>query len=348
MWLSRSPADIGGGPLFSSMHASLIEQAGPDGVLRISEQPVPSYGADDVLVRVTHAGVNRADLLQKRGQYSAPEGDSPIPGLEVAGHIAAHGANVIGWNIGEPVVALTNGGGYAGYAVVPAAQIIALPQRLSLAEGACLPEALATAAMALILEARLSAGDRVLVHGGASGIGIMMLQVARALGAMVFATASTPEKHALIRHLGGTPLSYDADGFADSARAAMGGSGVDVVIDTLGGPYIAHHIRLLNPRGRMVSIAVLEGSKATVSAASVLMKHLHWSGATLRSRSREEKASIMGIVRQTLWPLVASGMISPVLDSQFPLDEAEKAHERMENRLNSGKIVLEVQQETDA
>lgn len=347
MWLSRQSTHAGttesGG-----MRACVIEQPGADGYLRQAQLPVPAIAADEVLVRVSHAGVNRADLLQKRGQYNAPEGDSPILGLEVSGIIAQVGAQVIGWSVDEPVVALTNGGGYAEYVAVPASQVLALPRRLSPAQGASLPEALATAAMALLMEAQLTRGDRVLIHGGASGVGVMMVQIARALGGTVFATASSHEKHDLIRRMGATPLSYDTEGFADSARAAMGGKGVNVIVDTLGGPYIAHHMKLLEARGRMVSIAVLEGSKATVSAASVLMKHITWSGATLRNRTRPEKAAIMELVRKQLWPLVASGMVEPVVDSVFPLEDAEKAHERMENRLNSGKIVLEVLLETKA
>lgn len=349
MWLSRtaSSVDMGEQPVSGTMRAVSIEQAGPDGVLRVVERPIPSIADDEVLVRVSHAGVNRADMLQKRGLYAAPEGDSPIVGLEVAGTIAALGSKVIGWSVDEPVVALTNGGGYADYVAVPAAQILALPRRLSPAQGASLPEALATCAMVLLMEAQVKRGDRVLVHGGASGIGVMLVQVARALGAELFATASTHEKHDLIRRLGATPLSYDSDNFAVSAKAAMGGTGPDVIIDTLGGPYVAHHVKLLNPRGRMVSIGVLEGSAATVSAASLLMKHLRWSGATLRNRSRAEKAAIMDRVRKELWPLLASGMVEPVVDTTFALADAEKAHERMENRLNSGKIVLEVQLETN-
>lgn len=344
MWLARPDTT---GPEPQTMRAICIDQHGTEGYLRLAELAVPAIASDEVLIRVAYAGVNRADLLQKLGHYSAPEGDSPLPGLEVSGTIVRTGAQVIGWSVGEPVVALTNGGGYADYVAVPAAQVVALPRRISLAQGATLPEALATCAMALLMEAQVKRGDRVLVHGGASGIGVMLVQVSRALGAQIFATASTHEKQDLIRRMGATPLSYDATDFAHSAREAMGGKGPDVIIDTLGGPYVAQHIRLLEPRGRMVSLGVLEGSKAEVSAAAILMKHLRWSGATLRNRSRAEKAAIMDRVRKELWPLVASGMVEPVLDAGFALEQAEKAHERMENRLNSGKIVLEVQQETN-
>lgn len=329
------------------MRGCVIENAGPEGRFAIIDIDTPSIAADEILIRVSHAGVNRADMLQRLGQYSVPEGDSPLAGLEVSGEIVQVGERVIGWSEGEPVIALTGGGGYAEYVAVPAANVMPLPRRLSLAQGACLPEALATSVMALINEAALVRGERILIHGGASGVGVMLVQVARAMGAQVFATASSPEKHALIKRFGATALSYDAENFATSARKAMGDAGMDVIIDTLGGPYIAHHLKLLNPRGRMVSIGVLEGSKATISAASILMKHITWSGTTLRNQSRTEKAAIMERVRKELLPLVASGAIEPVLDSSFSLKDVDKAHERMENRLNSGKIVLEVRAESD-
>lgn len=326
----------------SSMRGVVIDHPGADGALRVADLPLPALQAGDVLIRVAYAGVNRADLLQKRGMYDAPADASPLPGLEVSGHVAALGEDVSGLSAGDAVMALTHGGGYGEYVTIPAAQAIPIPPSLSLAEAATLPEALATCAMALLIEAGFRKGERVLVHGGASGIGVIMVQAALALGGTVFSTASAP-KHDLIRTFGATPLAYDAESFADSARAAMGGKGAHVVIDTLGGPYVAHHVKLLEPGGRMVSIAVLEGSKVTVSAASILMKHLRWSGATLRSRSIPEKEAIMEQVRKILMPHVASGAIRPVLDSTFPLAQAEKAHIRMENRLNSGKIVLEVQ-----
>lgn len=329
----------------SSMRGVVIDHPGAEGSLRLADLPLPVVSAGEVLVRVAYAGVNRADLLQKRGMYDAPGDASSLPGLEVSGYVAALGAGVSGLSVGTPIMALTHGGGYAEYVTIPASQAIAVPPSLSLAEAATLPEALATCAMALLIEAGLQDGERVLVHGGASGIGVIMVQVAVALGGTVFSTAS-PAKHSLIRTFGATPLAYDAEGFADSARAAMGGNGVDIIIDTLGGPYVAHHLKLLDIGGRMVSIAVLEGSKATISAASLLMKRLRWIGATLRSRSVSEKEIIMARVRASLLPKVASGAIRPVLDSQFSLAEAEKAHIRMENRLNSGKIVLEVQPET--
>lgn len=308
----------------------------------IAHVPMPAVGDDEIRIRVAYAGVNRADILQRLGKYNPPAGDSPILGLEVSGIIDAVGAAVIGWSVGEPVAALTSGGGYAQFVSVAATQVLAKPARITLLELATLPEACATAYMALIQEANLTSGERVLIHGGASGVGIIMIQVARALGAQVFATASTPAKHALIQSMGATALSYDAEDFANSARTQMGGHGVDVIIDTLGGAYVAQHLALLNSNGRMVSLACLEGSKAEIPLGRMLMKHIRFSGITLRSRSAQEKAIIMEGVRKHLWPLIAAGYVVPVCDSTFPLAETENAHQRMENRLNCGKIVLEV------
>lgn len=326
----------------AQMRAVAISQTEAAAPYITHEQPLPVLGANEVRIRVAYAGVNRADLLQRQGTYHAPAGDSPIMGLEVSGTIDAIGERVIGWSLGEPVCALTNGGGYADYVVVPATQILAKPTRIPLSELASLPEACATSYMALVMEADLKPQERVLIHGGASGIGSLMIQIARALGATVFATGSTPAKHAFIQSLGATALAYDNEDFATSARTQMGGLGVDVVIDTLGGPYVAHHLALLNSNGRMVSLACLEGSKTQIPLGRLLMKHIRFSGATLRNRSVFEKAFIMEGVRKRFWPLIAAGYVVPVLDSVHTLSEVENAHLRMENRLNCGKIVLEV------
>jgi NADPH2:quinone reductase len=327
----------------ATMRACTLEATdAPDYQLPLTEISCPIPASGEVLIRVQYAGVNRADVLQSQGRYRAPAGSSDILGLEVSGTIAALGENVKGWTVGERVAALTNGGGYAEYVTVPESQLLCLPESLSLQDAACLPEALATAAMALMMEAKIQEGERVLLHGGASGVGMILVQVARCLGATVFATASTPEKKTVIQNLGATALDYDAAHFATSARVAIGENGIDVVIDTLGGAYLEHHVRLLNPRGRLVSIAVLEGSSAHVPMGSVLMKNLRLIGATLRARSHDQKDALMETVRETLWKWVAEGRITARIDHIFPLAEAKKAHERMENRLNCGKIVLEV------
>lgn len=340
MWFSRRSSEIV--TPAAPMRGITVENSGDQHNCVLSQIPMPALLPHEVRIRVAYAGVNRADILQKKGQYNAPSTDSPIIGLEVSGVIDAVGEQVVGWSVGEPVAALTNGGGYAQFVSVAATQVLAKPARISLLELATLPEACATAYMALLQEAHLKAGDRVLIHGGASGIGVLMIQIARALGAHVFATASTPAKHALIQSLGATALGYDMDDFANTARTHMGGLGVDVIIDTLGGAYVAHHLALLNSNGRMVSLACLEGSKAEIPLGRMLMKHIRFSGITLRNRSAQEKAVIMEGVRKHLWPLIAAGYVVPVCDSTFPLAETENAHLRMENRLNCGKIVLEV------
>jgi NADPH2:quinone reductase len=323
----------------SNLPAQMQVMAIRDGRLSLETRDVPALRAGEVLIRVAYAGVNRADLFQVQGSYPAPEDGSDLPGLEVSGHLAALGAEVSGWRVGEAVCALTNGGGYAEYVGVPATHLLPVPAPLTLAEAASLPEACATAAMTLIQEAALADGERVLIHGGASGIGVVLVQAARALGATVFATASDA-KHPQLTQLGATPLPYSPE-FSTRTLAKIG-EGMDVIIDTLGGPYLAHHVKLLRKSGRLVIIACLEGGKGEFSMGALLMKHLRISGVTLRGQPSDKKSQIMHIVRQTLWPLVLAGAIRPVMDGVFPLKDAEKAHARMENRLNLGKMVLEV------
>lgn len=311
-----------------------------NGQLQPESRPMPVPQPGEVLVRVAYAGINRADLFQKQGSYPAPEDGSDLPGLEVSGHVVALGAGVEGWPLATPVCGLTNGGGYAAYAAIPAAQLLPVPPGLSMAEAACLPEACATAAMALLQEGMLRPGERVLIHGGASGIGILLVQCARVMGATVFATASE-SKHTALQALGVTPLHYSPD-FAAQTQARIG-DGLDLILDTIGGPYLAPHIKLLRKGGRLVTIACLEGGKGELSMGAMLMKHLRISGITLRGQSSENKKKIIESTRKTLWPHVASGAIRPLIDTVFPLEEAEKAFVRMENRLNLGKMVLEVQ-----
>lgn len=338
MWFKRKSPDT---RPTTDMRVLAIIGEGADADLHEQRQPIPEPGKGEVRIRVAYAGLNRADIFQRQGSYRAPEGDSPIPGLEVSGVIDAIGEAVVGWSMGEKVCALTPGGGYAEYVVVPASHLLALPNSLSLQQAAALPEACATAYLALMREASARYGERVLLHGGASGVGLILIQVARALGAEVYATASTAEKRELVASAGAKPLTYDPEHFADTARATIGG-GVDVVIDTLGGLYMQQHLRLLNPRGRMVSLAFLEGPQAVLSMGPLLTRNLRWSGTTLRAQSPAEKAEIMEAVRKQLWPMVAAGHIRPIIDRVFPLDKAREAQDRMENRLNSGKIVLEV------
>lgn len=306
--------------------------------------PVPTVAAGEVLVRVAYTGVNRADVLQVEGSYAPPEGASPLPGLEVSGSIAALGDGVTGWRVGEEVCALLSGGGYAEYVAVPATQLLPLPTGVTLREAASLPEAAATAVMALVVEANLAPGERVLLHGGTSGVGILMGQIARAMGAEVFATVGNAAKAALLAPLGITPIRRDLGPFADQLLAATGGAGVDVVIDTLGAPHVASHFKLLRRGGRMVTLAMLDGNLLEpLKLSGFFMKNLRWSAATLRSQSPAAKEKIVAHARAQLWPHLVSGVIRPVIDSVFPWEEAEKAHQRMQERLHMGKILLEVQ-----
>jgi NADPH2:quinone reductase len=321
----------------------IIRAGGSAGRLEVGEFPLPELAADTVLIRTAYAGINRADLLQVEGSYAPPEGASPLPGMEVSGTIAALGAQVQDWRVGEEVCALISGGGYAEYVAAPAAQTLPLPASISLRDAASLPEAAATSVMALVLEANLQPGERVLLHGGTSGVGLIMAQVAHAWGAEVFATVGSAEKANFLRGFEVHPINHRTSPFGEQVMQATHHEGVDVIIDILGAPHIATHFKLLRRGGRMVSLAMMDGNVVeSLKISGLLMKHLHWSGATLRSRSATEKAQIIAIVRERVWPHLASGAIRAVVDGCFPLETAEKAHQRMQERLHMGKILLEV------
>ena len=329
-------------PLPATMRGIEI-QAGTPPRLVLADLPLPNPAPHEVLIRVAYAGVNRADIMQRDGKYAPPPGASPLLGLEVSGTIARIGSKVEGWSVGEKACALLSGGGYAGYVAVPATQLLSLPDNLSLQEGACLPEAVATSAMALNLEAHLARGERVLIHGGTSGLGLLMTQIARAQGAEVFATVGSEEKVAFLHEFGIQAINHRIAPFHEQILALTKNEGVDVIIDTLGGPQLGHHFALLRRDGRMVSLAAMEGTKIeATSMIRLLTHHLHWSGATLRSRSTAQKAQIVAQMRAAIWPGIATGMIRPVIAAVFPLAEAEKALETMQQRLHLGKILLEV------
>ncbi len=298
--------------------------------------PVPAHG--ELLIQVAYAGLNRADIMQMDGQYDPPEGASPLPGLEVSGLIAA------GPRAGEEVCALLSGGGYAEYVAVPAGQVLPLPSGVGLKEAASLPEAAATSMMALVLEGGLKSGESVLIHGGSSGVGLLMIQIAKSLGAQVFTTVGSAEKAAFVTGLGAIALNYREAPFAEQLLAKTDKKGVDLIIDTLGGPQLPTHLRLLKRGGRIVSLAMLEGSEipAGTKMTRLIMNHLAWRGATLRSRTAAEKAEIMARAANLVWPHLTDGSIKPVIDSVFPLTEAKKALNRMQERLHMGKILLEV------
>lgn len=326
----------------ATMRAMEILRTPDGGKLALTHQPLPIPAPGELLIRVAYTGTNRADILQVEGKYPPPKGASPLPGLEISGTIAACAADVRGWSVGEPVCALLSGGGYAEYVAVPATHVLALPARLSLKEGACLPEAAATAIMALE-QAHLAPGERILIHGGTSGLGLLLTQIAKAYGAEVYATVGSAEKVTFLKDFGIEAINHRTAPFAEQLMKLTSDEGVDVIIDTLGGPQLSTHFALLRRGGRMVSLAMMEGHKIeSASMLRLLTHHLHWSGATLRSRSAAEKAAIMAHVRKTVWPGVATGRIRPVIDAVFALSDAEKALERMQERLHLGKILLEV------
>ncbi len=318
-----------------------VEIAAPGGpeVLRLAQRPTPVAAPGEVLIATAAAGINHADLLQRRGHYPPPPGASDIPGLEVAGTVVSVGEGVDGVAVGAAVSALLAGGGYAAYCAVPAALVLPAPAGLDMLAVAALPEAAFTVWTNVFDRAGLRAGERLLVHGGASGIGTLAIQLAKALGARVFATAGTPEKCATCERLGAErAVNYRAADFVAEIEALAGG--VDVILDMVGGEYLARNLELLGSGGRLVQIAFLGGAAATVDLSMVMRKRLTITGSTLRARALEDKTSIARAVAARVWPLVESGAIVPVIDSVFPLADAVEAHRRMETGEHVGKIVL--------
>ena len=326
----------------SKMRAIRMEQPGPQGRLVACEVPVPSPAPGELLLRVAYAGLNRADLFQVAGQYPAPEETAMVPGLEVSATVAAWGEGVSGFRVGEEVCAILSGGGYADYCTVPAGLVAPLPGGISLKEAAALPEALLTNWLALVKLGEVQPGDTVLLSGGTSGIGTIAIPMLRALNVHPIALAGNAEKMELCAKLGATPLDYHTANLAEQVKALTNGQGVAIVLDMLGGPFIDTALQALRPGGRLVSIAFLQGAKLEINAGRLLMKNLRWIGMTLRSQPTEAKAALLREARERLWPEIAAGRLRPTLDSVFPLEKAEKAHEKMQQRLHLGKILLEV------
>ena len=323
---------------------TVIEIAAPGGpeVLRPARRPVPEPGHDEVLIEVAAAGVNRPDVMQRQGAYPPPPGASNIPGLEVSGHVVANGPGAHRYEAGAVVCALVHGGGYAEFSVAPEGQTLPVPAGLALADAAGLPETFFTVWTNLFERARLSAGERLLVHGGASGIGTTAIQIASALGARVFATAGSPEKCAACERLGAErAIDYRKEDFVAVAKGLTDGEGVDVVLDMVGGDYLQRNIAALRPEGRLAQIAFLEGSKCQIDLNPLMRKRLTIVGSTLRPQSVESKARIAAALEERVWPLVEAGLVRPVIDSRHPLDQAAAAHARMEDGRHIGKILLE-------
>jgi len=318
-----------------------MEAPGGPEVMVLATGPVPRPATGEVLIRVAAAGINRPDILQRTGNYPPPPGASPILGLEVSGTVAALGAEVAGWHEGDAVCALVAGGGYAEYCVAPAPQCLPVPKGVALVDAAGLPETFFTVWTNVFDRGRLAAGESFLVHGGSSGIGTTAIQLARAFGAHVFATAGSPEKCAVCRDLGAErAIDYRQEDFVAVLKEATQGRGVDVILDMVGGPYVEKNLRSLAIEGRLVQIAFLQGSKVTLDLAHLMMRRQTITGSTLRPRPVAEKAAIARNLRDKVWPLIEAGKVRPVIDRTFPLAEAAAAHRLMESSAHIGKILL--------
>ena len=318
----------------------ISEPGGPEQLVA-TRRPLPRPGHGEILIRVAAAGVNRPDVMQRAGGYPPPPGASDIPGLEISGTIAALGPGCSRYQPGETVCALVSGGGYAEYCAAPEAQTLPTPPGYSPAQAGALPENFFTVWTNLFERGSLRAGERLLVHGGSSGIGTTAIQLAANMGVRVFTTAGSAEKCAACRDLGAElAINYRDEDFVTAVKSATAGEGVDVILDMVGGDYVQRNFSCLRSEGRLVQIAFLGGPKADLNLAPVMLKRLTLTGSTLRAQSVESKGRIAGALEREVWPLLASGAIAPVIDSEMPLKEAAKAHTRMESSAHIGKIML--------
>jgi len=315
---------------------------GPEALVP-EQRPVPVPGAGEILVKVAAAGVNRPDVMQRKGLYPPPPGAPDIPGLEISGEVVALGAGVTRWQLGDKVCALVSGGGYAQYCLADEGSALPVPAGLSMVEAAALPETFFTVWTNVFDLAGLKAGERFLVHGGTSGIGTTAIQLAKAFGATVFTTAGSPEKCEVCRQLGAdVAIDYKTEDFVAVVKEKAGGKGVNVILDMVGGSYIARNYEAAAPQARLVQIAFMEGSKVQIDFMRLMLKRLSHMGSTLRSRPKAEKAAIAASLVEKVWPLIAAGTVKPVLDQTFPLEKASEAHARMETSAHIGKIMLQV------
>jgi len=327
-------------------HMRFIDMTGYGGpeVLTLAEGPVPPPGTGEVLIRVAAAGMNRGDIMQRTGNYPPPPGASPVLGLEVSGTIAAVGENVGDWREGQEVCALVAGGGYAEYCAAPAPQCLPVPRGLGLVEAAALPETFLTVWTNVFERGRLIPGESFLVHGGSSGIGTTAIQLARAFGVRVFATAGSVDKCAVCQQLGAErAINYRREDFVSVVKEATGGSGVDVILDMIGGSYAERNQQALAIEGRLVQIGIMEGSKITLDLLQMMVRRQTITGSTLRARSVADKGAIARLVQEKAWPLIEAGSIRTVIDRTFPLAEVAAAHRLMESSQHIGKILLTVE-----
>jgi putative PIG3 family NAD(P)H quinone oxidoreductase len=327
----------------SKMRAVEIVKPGGPEALVAGERPLPTPKANEVLVKVAAAGVNRPDILQRQGLYAVPPDASDLPGLEIAGEVVACGAKATRWKVGDKVCALAHGGGYAEYCAVPEVQALPVPKGLSLIEAASLPETFFTVWSNVYDRGRLKAGETLLVHGGSSGIGVTAIQIARAMGNRVLATAGSDDKCAACVKLGADKaINYRTQDFLAEVLAATGAKGVNVILDMVGGDYVPKELRCLADEGRLVFIAFLRGPKTELDINELMRRRLTLTGSTLRPRPVEFKGAVAASLREHVWPLIESGKIKPVIYKTFPLAQASEAHKLMESSQHIGKLVLTV------
>jgi NADPH2:quinone reductase len=325
------------------MKAIIITEPGGPEVLQLKERPIPQYAGNEVLVRVMAAGVNRPDVYQRKGNYPPPAwAPQDIPGLEIAGIVTATGSAGSHWKVGDKVCALVSGGGYAEYCNVPEGQCLRMPGNLSFAEAASLPETFFTVWSNVFDRGLLKRNENLLIHGGSSGIGVAAIQMARALGSTVYVTAGTEEKCRFCEKLGATKaINYKTEDFAEVIYQLTNNKGVDVILDMIGGDYTAKNIHSLANDGRLVLINTMKGKESTIDLSQVMRKRLTITGSTLRNRNMMFKSHIATKLEHTIWPLLISGEIKPIVHKVFPAKDAAKAHALMESGEHIGKIVLD-------
>ncbi|CCE11946.1 putative NADPH quinone oxidoreductase [Bradyrhizobium sp. STM 3843] len=327
----------------AQMTVVAISKPGGPEVLKPETRPVPKPGPGEILIKVKAAGVNRPDVAQRSGSYPPPPGASDLPGLEVAGEVVALGEGATRHKLGDIVMSLVAGGGYAEYCIAQDGQAMAVPPSLSVLQAGALPETLMTVWHNVFERGALKSGQTLLVHGGSSGIGTMAIQLGKAFGATVIVTVGGADKAEACLKLGADhAINYKTDDFVAATKAATGGKGADVILDMVGGDYIERNYDAAATDGRIVQIAFLGGPKATVNFAKLMVKRLVHTGSTLRPRSNAEKAAMVAAIEQKVMPFLREGRIKPLMDSSFPLADAAKAHARMETSQHIGKIVLEV------
>ncbi len=329
--------------LSATMRYVSVTAAGAAGVMHISQGPLPQFGADDVLIKVAYAGVNRPDLLQRAGSYAPPPTASPVMGLEVSGIVAAVGTNVTQWKIGDAVCALTPGGGYAEFCAAPAAHCLPIPNGFSMLQAAGVPENFFTVWVNVFETCRLKSGEKFLVHGGSSGIGLTAIQLAKAFGAEAFTTVGNAEKSAFCQSIGADHVfNYKTDDWMTEIGNITQKKGVDVILDMVGGSYIEKNLRSLALEGRYCFIAFLEGGVANVDFRPLMMKRQTITGSTLRARSDKQKAAIANALKEKVWPLLEAKKVQPVIHQVFELEHIIDARKLMESSAHIGKIMLKI------